>query len=177
MEDMMASNGFRTSGLAKRVVGSVFLVLIALPMLAVVASAEEPPPFLLKFGTLGSGGGQFDGPAGVAVDTAGDVYVADEYNHRIQKFGGSGNFLTEWGTYGSGDGQFKYTAGVAVDFAGNVYVVDYYNHRIQKFGSSGNFLSKWGAYGSGDGQFNGTEGVAVDSAGNVYVADCSNHRI
>ena len=84
----MASNGLRTFGFVKLIVGSVFLVLIASPLLAETAAAEEPPIFLLKFGTYGSGDGQFRFPLGVAVDSAGNVYVADEYNHRIQKFGG-----------------------------------------------------------------------------------------
>ena len=130
----MASNSFRTCGFVKLIVGLVFLVLIALPLLAVTAAAEAPPTFLLKFGTFGIGDGQFDAPAGVAMDPAGNVYVADEYNNRIQKFGGSGIFLTKWGTQGSGDGQFSFPIGVGVDSTGNVYVADYSNHRIQKFG-------------------------------------------
>jgi len=164
---MMVSNGFSTYGFVKLIVGSVFLVLIALPLLAVTAEADTPPTFLLKFGTFGTGDGQFDAPAGVAMDSAGNVYVADEYNHRIQKFGGSGNCLTKWGTYGSVDGQFKYAAGVAVDSTGNVYVADYSNHRIQKFDGNGNFLTKWGTKGSADGKFSYPIGGAADFGGNV----------
>ena len=121
----MASNGFRISGFVDFFVRLVFLVLIALPLIAVTAAAEEPPIFLLEFGTFGMGDGQLNAPAGVAVDSAGNVYVADQYNHRIQKFDGNGNFMTKWGMRGSGDGQFNYPAGVAVDSAGNVYVADY----------------------------------------------------
>jgi hypothetical protein len=70
---------------------------------------------------------------GVAVDSAGYVYVADYYNNRIQKFSSTGTFLAKWGAYGNGDGQLKNPIGVAIDSAGYVYVSDYYNNRIQKF--------------------------------------------
>jgi len=69
----------------------------------------------------------------VATDGSGNVYVADEYNHRIQKFDANGAFLTAWGSQGSGDGQFQYPFGVATDGSGNVYVADEGNSRIQKF--------------------------------------------
>ncbi|MFZ0510926.1 MAG: hypothetical protein WAM14_04900 [Candidatus Nitrosopolaris sp.] len=61
---------------------------------------------------------------GVAVDSAGNVYVADTYNDRIQKFDSNGTFIAKWGTSGFGNGKFHYPAGVAVDYAGNVYVVE-----------------------------------------------------
>ena len=139
--------------------------------------AAETYEFVTKWGTHGSGNEQFDGPASVAVDSSGNVYVADTGNYRIQKFSTDGIFLAKWGTEGSGDGQFDYPYGVAVDSSGNVYVADMNNDRIQKFGSTGTYLMQWGTSGSGDGQFNQTLGVAVDSSGNVYVADGNNHRI
>ncbi|MBM2825566.1 MAG: hypothetical protein HW402_1230 [Dehalococcoidales bacterium] len=113
----------------------------------------------------------------MAVDALGDVYVADTYNHRIQKFSGSGAFIAKWGSSGSGNSQFNEPAGVAVDAQGNVYVADQVNNRIQKFTSSGAFITKWGSYGSGDGQFKWLADVAVDSSGNIYVADYDNNRI
>ena len=70
---------------------------------------------------------------GVAVDSAGYVYVADTYNDRIQKFDSAGKFITKWGTKGNSTGQFHGPQGVAVDSAGYVYVADTYNDRIQKF--------------------------------------------
>jgi len=131
---------------------------------------------LLSWGTFGSRDGQFNGPAGIAVDGSGFVYVADELN-RIQKFAPDGTFLTKWGTEGSGDGQFRGSNGLALDGFGNVYVADCYNYRIQKFTSDGRFLAKWGARGYGDGQFDGAAGIAVDGRGNVYVADVENRHI
>jgi streptogramin lyase len=128
-------------------------------------------------GDWGSGDGEFDTPRGIAVDSDGNIYVADTNNDRIQKFDSDGNFITKWGSYGSGDSEFNEPWGVAVDSDGNVYVADKSNHRIQKFDSSGNHLATWGSYGSGNGEFNRPRGVAVDSDGNIYVADTNNYRI
>ena len=130
-----------------------------------------------RSGIAGSGNGQFFWPEGVAGDASGNIYVADSYNDRIQKFRSNGTYLTRWGTSGSSNGQFDRPIGVAVDATGNVYVADSYNDRIQKFNGSGTFLTKWGTYGGSDDQFYEPHGVAVDASGNVYVADTRNHRI
>jgi len=66
--------------------------------------------------------GQFNYPAGVAVDGSGNVFVADTDNSRIQKFDNGGSFLTTWGSTGSGPGEFNLPVGVAVDGSGNVIV-------------------------------------------------------
>ena len=133
--------------------------------------------FLRKWGSYGSGNGEFASPGGVAFDSLGNVYVADTTNDRIQKFDSSGTFLTKWGSEGSGNGQFDHPCGVAVDSLGNVYVTDTDNDRIQKFDSSGTFLTKWGSHGSGDGEFDDPFGIAVDSSDNVYVTDFANDRV
>ena len=125
-----------------------------------------------------------DYPSGVAVDGAGNVYVADTVNHRIRKITTSGvvSTLAGSGTSGYTDGtgtsaQFKHPIGVAVDGAGNVYVADQENHRIRKITTSGVVSTLAGStYGYTDGtgtsaQFDYPIGVAVDGAGNVYVAD------
>ena len=83
------------------------------------AAQQAAGTFLFKFGSLGTGDGQFDSPWGVAVDAAGNVYVADYSNHRIQKFTSTGTFLAKWGSLGSGDGQFSSPIGVAMDASGN----------------------------------------------------------
>ena len=129
------------------------------------------------WGGEGSGDGKFYNNLGVAVDSSGNVYVADEENHRIQKFTDNGGFVAKWGSFGSADGQLAKPQDVAVDPSGNVYVAEKDNDRIQKFTSTGTPVTKWGSSGSGEGEFSGPAGVAVDASGNVYVADRQNHRI
>jgi M6 family metalloprotease-like protein len=140
----------------------------------IAATPSEPP---------NTAPGQFNSTRGVAVDGSGNIYVADYYNFRIQKFDANGNFLLTFGKFGSGNGQFKQPYGIAVDSLNNIIVADTFNNRIQKFDSNGVFLLKFGAFGgngasgSGDGQFNQPLGVTVDSSNNIIVADKGNNRI
>ena len=158
-----------TNPLAHR---SIFLLLaLILTILFFQAAFAASGDFILKWGSSGSGDGQFNAPYGVAVDSNGNVYVADTSNHRIQVFDHNGVFLRKWGSYGSGDGKFNSPRGVAVDSAGSIYVADYWNHRIQVFDSAGNFLRK---FGDGSAMY---FGVAVDSAGNVYTIDTNVARV
>jgi DNA-binding beta-propeller fold protein YncE len=142
-----------------------------------VCTASGTPSFVLGWGSHGSGPTQLNAPTGVAIDVSGDVYVADEANHRILKFDLQGNLALQWGSFGSGDSQFNLPTGVATDAAGNVYVADLGNNRIVKFTSTGGYLTQWGGAGTGNGRFSSPTGVATDAAGNVYVADNANHRI
>ncbi len=90
--------------------------------------------YLGKWGSHGTGKGQFKFPNGVAVDGEGRVFVADTENHRIQYFTSSGSFLGSWGSFGSGDNQFNNPKDVAISVDGRrVYVTDSLNHRIQYF--------------------------------------------
>ena len=89
--------------------------------------------FVSKWGTLGTGDGQFNYPLGVSVASDGSVYVADAFNHRIQKFTPEGEFISQWGTYGTGDGNFHEPRGIAAGSDDTVYISDYGNNRIKKF--------------------------------------------
>jgi hypothetical protein len=93
--------------------------------------------YVTKWGTAGSGDGQFNNPSGIAVNGSGYVFVADAGNNRVQVFTGDGTYVTKWGTAGPENGQFRNPYGVAADGSGNVYVADTSNHRIQKFAPSG----------------------------------------
>ena len=95
-----------------------------------------------------------------SVDSStGEVYVADTWNNRIQKFDSNGEFITKWGSEGNGNGELFNHLGISVDSStGNVYVADTWNNRIQKFDSNGNFITKWGNYGTGDGEFDSPSG-------------------
>jgi len=144
--------------------------------------------FITMWGVGGSGDSrftlspEFNGPLGIEVDPAGDVFVVDHLNHRIQKFKNDGTFITTWGWYGAGNGQFNYPWGVAIDGQGRVYIADRDNHRIQRFSPSNTnqtqlYKGRWGSYGSADGQFYNPHGTVTDRFGNVYVAELSNNRI
>ncbi len=135
------------------------------------------------------------GPRGVALDGAGNLYIADWNNHRIRKVDAAGVITTVAGdgTHGSGgDGgaataaQLRGPAGVALDGAGNLYIADAGNHRIRKVDAAGVITTVAGderqGY-SGDGgaavaaHLNVPTGVALDGAGNLYIVDALNHRI
>ena len=150
---------------------AVVPVLVAAAFLLSAAPAAAAFGPLPGWGGFGAQPGELKYPSGVAVDQAGNVYVADQLNHRIQKFTAAGEFIDEWGGLGSGDGEFIRPMGVAVDSSGVVYVTDAGNYRVQKFSSTGQFLGKWGSRSNHPGGFGMPTAIAVDSAGNVFVVD------
>ncbi len=133
--------------------------------------------YMGTFGTMGSGLGELGRCYDVAADGAGNVYLTDWGNFRVDVLSSSGASVAQWGSYGSGPGQFHGPLAVAVDPAGLVYVTDDDNQRVEVFTSAGSFVRQWGSYGSGPGQFAGPWGIALDAAGNVFVADAGNNRI
>jgi sugar lactone lactonase YvrE len=138
-------------------------------------------------------GASFLGPSGIAVDTAGVVYVADSLNSTIRKITPAGVVSTLAGLAGqsgSSDGvgtaaRFNFPQGIAVDITGTVYVADTINSTIRKITSAGDVTTLAGSAGSlGDADGVGTAarfdfpgGIAVDDAGTVYVADTNNSTI
>ncbi len=137
----------------------------------------EEEYFLGEFGSFGEDDGQFTWPNSLTVDSAGQVYVTDEWLHRVSVFDADGNFLRQWGTPGSGPGQWQRPAGIALDDEGNLLVADSMNHRMQKYTPDGEFLGQWGGFGNGPAEFNTPWGITVDNRGCCYVADWRNDRV
>jgi predicted membrane-bound mannosyltransferase/DNA-binding beta-propeller fold protein YncE len=123
--------------------------------------------------------GTFYEPWGIAVDGEGFVYVADTWNHRIQKFSAQGDFILQWGYFGQGETSTAFWGprDIAIDKEGRVYVTDTGNKRIVIFDSEGNFISEFGSPGLLAGQFDEPVGIALDTEGNIYIADTWNQRI
>ncbi len=88
-------------------------------------------PFALNI--YGPFRGWFATVTGIDVDSNGNVFVADFYNHRVQKFTADGTFLTAFGGEGAAPGRFRYAIAVAVADDGAVFVADFANNRVQKF--------------------------------------------
>lgn len=122
--------------------------------------------------------GTFIEPWGVAVDSQGNVYVADTWNHRVQKFNADGSFLLEWGTDGlveEGGERFWGPRGVAVSTDGQVYLTDTGNKRVVVFDSQGRFLFEFDR--EGEGRLDEPVGIAVGPDGRVFIADTWNLRV
>ena len=141
------------------------------------AMAPGPPTYVSAFGSSGSGNGAFSHPAGMAIDTAGNIWVVDENNHRVEKFSAGGEYLTSFGSSGTGPGQFGRPTDVAIDSSGSLWVTDAGNSRVEKFSPTGEFLSQFGSYGTGNGQFHNAETLAIDPSGKIWVGDTYNGRL
>ncbi|MGW1196601.1 NHL domain-containing protein [Streptomyces sp. NPDC002536] len=151
-------------------------------------------------GTFGGDGGpataaHLNYPVGVAVDSAGTLYITEHGNHRVRKIATDGKISTVAGTGAAtfgGDGgpataaPLFYPSGVAVDSAGTLYVIDHGNHRVRKIATDGKIST---VAGTGAATFGGDSGpataaplyypreVAVDSTGTLYITDTGNHRV
>ncbi len=129
--------------------------------------------------SAGAVGSTFYEPWDVAVSSDGTVYVADTWNHRIQKFTADGQFISMWGYFATDNTPLAYWGprGITVDADGNVYFADTGNKRIMVFDKDNNFLAQIGTGGSDFGQFNEPVGIALDENNNLYVADTWNARV
>ncbi len=127
--------------------------------------------FILQWGSQGSAAGQFEGPADVAVDGAGNVYVADLGNKRVQKFDAKGRFLAAWE---GGDEPFVEPLAVATGPGGEIWVLDSYTNWVHRFDGEGNWQGKVGGPESG---FFHARGLVVDEDGVLYVADTGTSRV
>lgn len=140
---------------------------------------------------------QFGLPTALAIDSSGDLFIADTANHRIRRIDGKTGFVTTvagTGTEGfTSDNQpatstnLDSPAGLAVDSTGNLYIADTHNHRVRRVDLASGILTTvagTGFYGFSGDNTSATsanlalpQGITLDSAGNLYIADTENHRI
>jgi len=136
---------------------------------------------LNKWGSQGYGPGQFaDGGREATVDNAGNLWVADMPNFRVQKFSPTGKFLAAYPNTPQPPplGGFNAPRGVAVAKDGTVGVSDTYNWRIETFTATGNPIKQWGKRGRGPYQFNYARGIADNPVNNEWIiTDTDNGRI
>ncbi len=138
--------------------------------------------YLGEFGRAGLAYGSdepstFTWLSGVAIDSAGKVYVADEYQCRVVIFDGEGAVLGGWGEKGDGEGQLNGPAGMSFDDEDNLWIVNSFNSRVQKFSKDGACLGGFGKKGSGEDELEMPDGIAIDANGDIYVADWGNNRV
>lgn len=135
-----------------------------------------PPVYAGEIGSEGTGKGQFEHPVAVALDGAGDVWVDDKNNGRIEKLSSAGSFIAEYGSKGSGNDQFSNAWAMAIaPSTGNVYIADTGNNRMEELNSAGAFVRVFGTEGAG--RLDEPDGVAIDPSGNVWVSDYVNNRL
>ena len=198
-----AGNPNRLSQPTRRFLHGVLVLILALSsLIALSAQAQSNYPLPYNFNTFagnaygGNGTGSqaiFNNPYATAVDSAGNIYVADTTNYAVRKITTAGVVTTLAGlagtagfTNGTGsDARFGGLNGIAVDRAGNVYVTDGYYHTVRKITPAGvvtTLAGTAGISGSADGtgsaaRFYSPFGIAVDNAANLYVTDLYNHTI
>lgn len=130
-----------------------------------------------KFGTKGSGKGQFASPSDVAFDREGNVYVVDSDNHRIEVFTADGRYLREFGRRGTKEGRLCLPSSICIDSDDMVYVTEVENHRVSIFSKEGHFVKSFGSRGNQPGQFCHPHGIAADAEGFLYISDSDNDRV
>jgi streptogramin lyase len=111
-----------------------------------LGAVSLPGPFSYgdSIGALGSGNGQLNHPADVAVDAKGNIWALDKGNNRIEEFNEKDEFVRTVGSFGTVGGKLSAPAGLAIDASGNLWVVDTANNRIEEFNEKGEFVLLFG---------------------------------
>ena len=129
------------------------------------------------WGSLGDEPGNFSRAMDIAINSNGQVLVADTTNHRIQIFDQDGTLHSTFGSSGTEPGKLKFPYDIAVTKEDTVVICEYGNNRITHMTQDGKFLGAIGSAGRAPGQLNSPRGIAVTDSGKLYVADTDNHRI
>ncbi|WP_395737381.1 hypothetical protein [Prosthecobacter sp.] len=149
----------------------------------ILAHSDDPHPITAKFittwGKEGEAPGEFNIPIGIAINAADEVFVADHYNSRVQKFDANGKLLAHFAVLPN-------PGGIALD-GDRIYLSHFPVSRLTKdtktpdrmsvYSQQGEFIREWGTSGKEDGQFDFPGGIAISKTGEVYVADQTNRRV
>ncbi|MDM8008773.1 MAG: hypothetical protein QUV05_21760 [Phycisphaerae bacterium] len=142
-----------------------------------IVAFDKQGTCVLRFGTRGSGPGQFNGPSHIACGPGPTLAVADSLNFRLQRLGPDGAFVGQIGRKGDAAGDLSLPKGVAFDPQGNIWVVDAHFENLQAFSPDGQLLLSFGQEGQGVGAFSLPAGLAIDAQGRIWVADTYNRRV
>jgi sugar lactone lactonase YvrE len=121
--------------------------------------------------------GDFAKPTGLAVDSDGNLYVADTLNNRIEVFDADGKFISTFGKAGDGPGYFGRPKGVAIDSDDHIWVADGMQDRVQVFNKEAQLLIAFGGHGLLPGQFQGLVGITTDKNNRVFTSELFPGRV
>jgi sugar lactone lactonase YvrE len=121
--------------------------------------------------------GDFARPTGMAVDSDGNLYVADTLNNRIEIFDGDGKFVSTFGKAGDGPGYFSRPKGVAIDSDNHIWVTDGKQDRVQVFNQEFQLLISFGGHGLLPGMFQGITGITIDKNNRVFTSEIFPGRV
>lgn len=133
--------------------------------------------FAFAFGALGTGGGQFDFPAGIHISSVGEVFVVDQKNNRVQVFDRGGVYLRLFKLAKSSFGTAGRSQGIAGDAAGHLLVAESFQSQVRAFDTNGVAVETNGVYGAAPGQFSLPTATAVDPFNRLIVASVNNGRL
>jgi len=137
---------------------------------------------LRKIGTGGkkhtlTSPGDFSSPTNIAVDSDGNLIVADTLNDRIEEFDAEGAFIRAFGKNGDGPGDFTRPKGVAVDCDNHIWVADAMANRVQVFAEDGSLRLIFGGFGNLPGQFRGLTGLTIDKKNRAFTSEQFQGRV
>ena len=154
----------------------------AFAVMALAACGETRGPDVATFGTTwgkeGQAPGDFNIPIGIAINAADEMFVADHYNSRVQKFDSNGKLLAHFAVLPNPggitiDGDLLYIT----HFPASRMSKDKSPDRVSVYSQKGEFILEWGSTGKGDGQLDFPGGLAVSKSGEIFVADQTNRRV